>query len=136
MRTLAAFLTGSALILCLACGGAAPSTATPADAKKFLDDVNDTMLRLGVEQSQAGWVQQNFITDDTEALAARTNQRAIDTVARFAKQATKYDHVEVPADQRRQLNLLKLSLVMATPDNPMEAEELTKIMARLEEREG
>src|SRR5437763_5935490 len=121
MRTFLACLAGSTLLLVLGCrGGAPPTTSTAADAKKFLDEVNDTMLRLGVEQNQAGWVQQNFITDDTEALSARANQRFIDTVARFAKQATRYDHVEVPADQRRQLNLLKLSLVMATPADAKE----------------
>src|SRR6185295_12880680 len=132
MRTLLAALTTSALAVALACGGSTPSPPTAADAKKFLETVNDTMNRLGVEQNQAGWVQQNFITDDTEALAARVNQRYIDAVARFAKDATKYDKVDVPADERRQLNLLKLSLVMATPANPKEAEELTTIMARLE----
>jgi peptidyl-dipeptidase A len=136
MRTLLACLTASAVVLAVGCGGAAPPTPTAADARKFLDDVNDTMHRLGVEQSQSGWVQQNFITDDTEALAARVNQRYIDAVARYAKQATKYDRVDLPADQRRQLNLLKLSLVMATPDNPKEAEELTTIMARLEATYG
>ena len=40
----------------------------------------------------------------------------------------------MPADQRRQLDLLKLSLVMATPADPKEAEELTKIVARLRRR--
>jgi peptidyl-dipeptidase A len=134
MRTLLAALTASALAL--GCGAPTPSTPTAADAKQFLETVNDTMHRLGVEQNQSGWVQQNFITDDTEALSARVNQRYIDTIARFAKDATKYDKVDVPADQRRQLNLLKLSLVMATPQNPKEAEELTKIMARLEATYG
>ena len=57
----------------------------------------------------------NFITDDTEALSALANRRYIDAVARFAKGATAFDKVTVPADQRRQLNLLKLSLVMARP---------------------
>src|SRR5262245_42187414 len=112
MRTCLAALTCSTLILA-ACGRAAEPAPTPADAKKFLDEVNDAALRLTVEQGEAGWVQQNFITDDTEALAARTNQRVIDALARFAKQSTKYDKVEVPADERRQLNLLKVSLVMA-----------------------
>ena len=135
MRTLLAFLILSTLILALACGGR-PSTATPADARTFLDGVNDTMRRLGIEQNQSGWVQQNFITDDTEAIAARSNQRYIEAVTRFAKDATKFDKIEVPADARRQLNLLKLSLVMATPGDPKEAEELTKIMARLEATYG
>ena len=121
----------------LAGGCSGPSTGsgtaapTAADAKTFLDTVNDTIYRLGVAQGQAGWVQQTYITDDTEGLNARTNQEFIDAVARFAKDATRYDKVEVPADQRRQLNLLKLSLVMVTPANPKEAEELTRIAAKL-----
>ena len=68
--------------------------STAADAKTFLDTVNDTMKRLGIEQSRAGWVQQTFITDDTEALSARANQLAIDAAARFAKDAVKFDKVE------------------------------------------
>ena len=136
MRILIRCLAASTLTLAVGCRGPASAPSTAADAARFVETVNDTMLRLGVEQSQSGWVQQNFITDDTEALAAHANQRYIETIARFAKEATRFDRVDVPADQRRQLNLLKLSLVMATPDNPKEAEELTKIMARLEAAYG
>jgi peptidyl-dipeptidase A len=132
MRILTSTISAVALSAALGCRSASAPAPTPADAAAFLGTVSETMLRLGVEQGQSGWVQQNFITDDTEALAARVNQRFIDTIARFAKEATKYDSVEVSADQRRQLNLLKLSLVMATPSDPKEAEELTTIMARLE----
>ena len=119
---------------CAGSGSGAPPT--PADAKAFLDGVNDSMKRLGIEQSRAGWVQQNFITDDTEALAARASQLAIDAAARFAKDAVRFDKVDVPTDQRRQLNLLKVGLVMATPSDPKESEELTKTMARLESAYG
>jgi len=126
--------------ICATAFGCAQNTsspaATPADAKAFLDTVNATVKTLGVEQGRAGWVQQTFITDDTEAIAARANQAFIDAIARFAKDATKYDTVQVPADQRRQLNLLKVSLVMVTPANPKESDELTKIMARLESTYG
>ena len=37
----------------------------------------------------------------------------------------------VSADERRQLNLLKVSLVMAAPADPKESEELTRIAANL-----
>src|SRR5206468_2219660 len=47
-----------------------------------------------------------------------------------------FDKVEVAPDERRRLNLLKLSLVMVTPSDPKEAEELTTIMARLEATYG
>src|SRR5262245_64390689 len=89
----------------LACAGSSGAPPSAADAKTFLDTANDTMTRLGIEQGRAGWVQQTFITDDTEAIAARANQVAIDAAARFAKDAVKFDKVDVPADQRRQLLL-------------------------------
>src|SRR5437899_4188656 len=116
--------------------GAAAAPPTAAEAKQFLDGVNDSMKRLLVEQNQAGWVQQNFITDDTEAIQARVNQRVTDAIAKYAKEAARFDKVDVPADQRRQLNLLKLSLVMVTPADPKEGEELTTIMAKLESTYG
>ena len=121
---------------CVKRESAAAAAPTAADAKMFLSDVNDSMKRLQIEQNQAGWVQQNFITDDTEALQARVNQRATDAIAKYAKEAARFDKVDVPADERRQLNLLKLALVMVTPSDPKEGEELTTIMARLESTYG
>src|ERR671939_1984355 len=100
-------------VLAASCARGRSADPTAADAKTFLDNANQTTLKLGVEASQAGWVQQTFITDDTEAIAARANQRANEAGARFAKEATKFDRLEVSEDQRRQLNLLKVSLVLA-----------------------
>src|SRR6185312_13638757 len=108
----------------------------PDDALKFLADANETMKKLEIEANQAGWVQQNFITEDTEAIEARVNQLVTDAIAKFAKDAVKYDKVTLPADQRRQLDLLKNALVMATPSDPKLGEELTTIMARLESTYG
>jgi peptidyl-dipeptidase A len=123
-----------------ACGPHASSSAsggtTPADASAFLATANETTLRLGVEQSQAEWVQQTYITDDTEAIAARASQAANEAGVRFAKEATRYDRVEVRPDQRRQLTVLKTSLVLAPPSDPKESDELSKIMARLQSAYG
>src|SRR6476646_7365986 len=106
-----------ALLVVLAASSCAKSAAGPttADAKAFLDNVNQTTLKLGIEQGRAGWVQQTYITDDTEALSARATQAAVDAGVRFAKESKKYDGIDVPADQRRELTLLKTSLVLATP---------------------
>jgi peptidyl-dipeptidase A len=116
--------------------GASSSAPTAADAKAFLATVNETTLKLGIEANRAGWVQQTYITDDTEALAARTNQAANDAGARFAKEATKFDHVDVPPTERRELTVLKTALVVASPSDPKESDELSKIMARLESMYG
>jgi peptidyl-dipeptidase A len=137
MKVSALALLAVAGAVAISCSKAASSSSvTPADAKAFLDTANETTLKLGIQQSQAGWVQQTYITDDTEALAAHANQIANDAGARFAKDATKYDKLDVPADQRRQLTLLKTSLVLASPSDPRESDELSKIMARLESTYG
>ena len=47
--------------------------------------VNDDLTRLYVANAQTGWVAQNFITDDTEVLAAEANQAANDAGVRFAQ---------------------------------------------------
>src|ERR1041384_4527975 len=75
-----------------------PAVSDQADVKTFLDNVNQTTLKLGIEQGRAGWVQQTYITDDTEALSARATQAAVDAGVRFAKASKKYDGIEVPAD--------------------------------------
>src|SRR4029079_14786352 len=110
MKTL---LAGAVVVIALgtlACTRNEPAAEpTAADAKAFLDNVNQTMLKLGVEATQAAWVQQNFITDDTDALAARANQRYIDAIARFVKDAPRFDKLQLPEDQRRALNVLKTS---------------------------
>jgi peptidyl-dipeptidase A len=118
------------------CGDSSPQTPSASDVTTFLETVNSTMGRLGIEQARGGWVQQNFITDDTEAISARANREYSEAVARFAKDATRFDKVEAPPDARRQLNLLKLSLVLATPSDTAKAEELTGIAARLSSTYG
>src|SRR5262245_61459113 len=102
---------------CAATGSSGNSTPTAADAKKFMDDVNETSFKLALEASQAGWVSETYITDDTSALNARSNQRLIDKMAQYAKEAVRFDKLDLAPDLRRSLNLLKVALVMATPSN-------------------
>ena len=111
---------------------AAPASASAEDARKFLAAVNETILKLGTAAGQAGWVSSTYITPDTEAINARTNQQYIEAIAKYAKEATRFDHVELSADERRQMNLLKLALVIVTPSDPKKAEELTRIAASME----
>jgi peptidyl-dipeptidase A len=127
------------IVACAAAAGCArPSSSGPSTvgAKTFLDNVNATTLKLGIEQGRGGWVQQTFITDDTEAIAARASQAANEAGVRFAKESTTYDKADVPADERRQLTVLKTSLVLAPPSDAKESDELAKIMARLESAYG
>ena len=137
MRSLTfAFVVSVVVSGCATRGSSTNSTPTAADAKKFMDDVNDTTFKLAWEASQAGWVSETYITDDTSALNAKANQRLIDKTAQYAKEAVRFDNVEVAPELRRALNILKVSLVMATPSDSKEGEELTRIAANLDATYG
>jgi peptidyl-dipeptidase A len=135
-RTLAAAFVLFASTMAGACSSPGEQTPSADEARPFVDHVNDEMLRLGIADNQAGWVAQNFITQDTEAIDARQSKEYSSTIAGFAKASTRFDTVDVPSDVRRELDLLKLALVMATPANEADADDLTKIMARLEATYG
>ena len=81
---------------------------------------------------RADWVKSTYITDDTEAVAAKLDERAIAATVDFAKQATRFDGLTLDPVTARKLKLLKLSLTIATPADPKESEELTRIVAGME----
>jgi peptidyl-dipeptidase A len=128
-------ITIAVLAAVVACRGSSASAGDQNPAA-FLKDANDKVLRLGNEAQQAAWVQQTFITPDTEAIAARATEAFMTTVTDFAKRASRYDNQPLPADQRRQMTVLKNGLTMAAPSEPKEAEELARLAASMESAYG
>jgi peptidyl-dipeptidase A len=111
---------------------AAKRAPTAEEARQFVEGAEAQLLALAIEQQRAEWVKSTYITDDTEALAARANQRLSETTVQYAKQATRFDGLQLPADVKRKLALLKLSITLPAPSDPKESEELTQIVARME----
>lgn len=124
------------VIRSLTLGLAAALTLTAADpadeARRFIDRAEQQLLTLSIESGRADWVKSTYITDDTEALAARADERAINAGVEFAKGAAKFRDAKLPEDLQRKLNLLRLSLTVATPADPRESEELTQIVSSME----
>ena len=134
MRTLTSrIILAGALALLAGCSQSKPSAD---DAKKFIDSAEVKLNDLGVEAAKASWVQENFITDDTEALSAASGQRAGDEAVRLAKQAKQFDGLTLPADQARKLNLMKIGFTLAPPSDPKESAEASKIAASLDATYG
>lgn len=111
---------------------AARAQATAEEARKFVAEAERRLAELGVKLNQASWVQSNFITDDTEALAAEANKNYITAATEMAEAAKRFDGLQLPYDTTRKLKLLKLALVLPAPSNPAERDELTKIAVSLE----
>src|SRR3954447_26341194 len=111
---------------------AADPKPTPEDARKWIDDVEQKLLVLGVDAGRADWVRSTYIIDDTEALAARMDERAINATVQYAKDSTKFDGLKLDPATARKIKLLKLSLTIATPSDPKESEDLTRIVSSME----
>jgi peptidyl-dipeptidase A len=105
---------------------------TAAEAEKFIGEVETKLFALSADASRAGWVQSTYITDDTEILAAQASERLISATARWAKEAARFDGVKLSPELARKIRLLKLALTLAAPEDPKEAEELTRITAAME----
>lgn len=125
-----------AIIALAACGNdsAAPSQPklTAADAAQFLADAQADLQQLQLPAVQAAWVYQNFITEDSAALSAHLGEKLSSAAVRYAVEAAKFNNVEVDADTRRQLELLKQSLTLPAPADPAKSAELAQIGAELD----
>jgi peptidyl-dipeptidase A len=100
--------------------------------RAFIDEVEEALLASAKETERMKWVNETFITDDTEALSAKAEERDINLTVGFAKKSTQFDKVSMPADVARKMKLLKLSLTIATPANSKEGEELTRITSSMQ----
>jgi peptidyl-dipeptidase A len=97
-----------------------------------MDEVERTLLDLSTFSNRADWIKSTYITEDTEAVAAREDERTIAATVAFAKRATRFDKLALPPDLARKMKLLKLSLTLATPADPKESAELTEITSAME----
>ena len=107
-------------------------TGNKEEAERFLADAEKRLLDLNIKAARADWVKSTFITDDTEALAAAANETVIAATTELAEQSRRYENVDLSAEGKRKLKLLKLALTLPAPKDPAERAEITKLTASME----
>lgn len=124
-------IAGAITIACQRSGNeAAPPTAQ--EAHQFIEAAEKRLETLGKKASRAGWVQNNFITVDTQKIAADAQSDFAAAVSELARGARRFEGLELPSSDARKLKLLKLQLSAPAPDNAAEREELSSVSASLE----
>lgn len=88
---------------------------TAADAHKFLQQTEAKFDKLNVDSARADWVGSNFITDDTEAIAAYFGELQLDASGQAALAARRFNNLKLPEADARKLKLLQLSLMLSDP---------------------
>jgi peptidyl-dipeptidase A len=113
-----------------AADAASPATAEAAVA--FVADAETRLAALSEEAARIQWTRATNITHDTMWLESRINAEYTELQVELANGAARFNDVQVPADVRRKLNLLRLGIVLPAPNRPGAATELAEITTRLD----
>jgi peptidyl-dipeptidase A len=111
---------------------AAAPAPTVANAQSFMNRAEAELLKMGTLQQRATWIQETYITDDSELLAASENDRVIARTTELINEGKRFESLNLPQDLRRKFLLLKLSLSMPAPKDAKLREELTQVAASLD----
>jgi peptidyl-dipeptidase A len=107
------------------------TAVTVKDLETFLKAANERLNDLSVKYNQAQWVQETYITDDTEAVAAAMNENYLQAISDLAAEAKRFDNLQASPELTRQLKLLKLLVAAPAPNDPRERAELARLGAWL-----
>src|SRR5579863_10493845 len=119
-------------LLLFVIGAQAASKPTVADAEQFINQAEARLNDIEVKAARASWVQENFITDDTEALSADGQDQLTAATTELIEQAKRFDGLSLPPELARKFKLLRLSLTAPAPKDAALRKEMTQIGASLD----
>ncbi|MGH9750982.1 MAG: M2 family metallopeptidase [Candidatus Polarisedimenticolia bacterium] len=110
----------------------AGAKATVAEARAFIEAVEKHLHEIGIRGARADWVQLNFITVDTEQIAAEAKKELAAAVTDYALKSRRFDGLALPDDVARKFKILKQGVEAPAPTDPAEQTELTELGASME----
>jgi peptidyl-dipeptidase A len=106
--------------------------ANAPDAVAFVAEAEKELARLGQVSERMTWVLRNFITEDTELLAAKAAEKHTAAQVEFAARAVDFIQLEgLDYDTRRKLNMLRSGIAVPAPRDADKTAEQAEIGARL-----
>jgi peptidyl-dipeptidase A len=118
---------------------AEPASAAPTaeDARAFVAQAEKELGDFSLINNRAQWVNNTYITDDTDALAAYFGTIGTEMSVKYAAGAARFNDVAgLDFDTRRKLDILRGGLVLPAPTTPGAAAELNTIATRLNSTYG
>jgi len=109
---------------------------TAEDARHFVEAAENRLLPLWIAAQRSSWVQETFITPDTEEMAAEADQAVKAATSELAGEARRYEGLKLPEDVARKLKLIRLSVDIPAPRDTAESTELSQINASLQSDYG
>jgi peptidyl-dipeptidase A len=95
-------------------------------------EAEENLARLGQHSERMQWVLRNFITEDTEILAARAAEQFTAAQVATASQAAQFNEASgLDYDTRRKLGMLKSGIVVPAPMDAAKTSEQSEIGSKL-----
>lgn len=110
---------------------AAPAAGKVESADEFIARVNEEIRKLAPEVTASQWLSATYITDDTQLLESKYNERYLTQLNQWIEQAKKFEGQPMTPETARAIQLLKLSTAMPAPKDPAKLAELTTIASRM-----
>ncbi len=110
---------------------------TASEAEAFIAKAEKDLFDFSVEGGRVAWINSTYITDDTDALAARYGEIGTEKAVQYALEAAKYQNVAgLSAETKRKLDILRGGLVLPAPTREGAAAELSTIATKLNSTYG
>jgi peptidyl-dipeptidase A len=110
----------------------AQNAPTLKQAKEFMQQAERRLSELSIKVNRAGWIEDNFITEDTQAMSADAQDDATAATTDLVEKAKRFEKLKMPPDLARKFHLLRLTLTAPAPKDPALRKEMTRIGASLE----
>ncbi len=135
-RAAALLLAAAWLAGCSPAGREPEPGAATEDAAAVLAGINEGLAEYVDYNETAQWVQSNFITVDTQRIAARAQERLQKFLAGAVAKTEGFDPDELDPATARAFAKLRLWSAQPAPDDDAKRRELATIAGRLEGRYG
>ena len=115
-----------------AVGAAAPSgEATIEDARAFIAAAEAELREFGEYGARIAWVQNNFITFDTNWLLQRMGAEGTEMAVRLATETARFNHLDLPATLERKMGVLRAGITLPAPNDADAAARLSELTTRM-----
>ena len=123
--------------LALAVALAAPATAQSADPSVTVAGKEAQLEAQAIDDARVQWVNATFITDDTDAIAAKSSAQLNTLAVKMTLEAAKLRQSPgLQPDTLRKIDLLRTGLPLAAPTTPGAADELAGLVTKMSSNYG
>ena len=126
MRTLLVCATVAA-----AAAPALAKRATPAEAKKWAADLDPQLRAVYVKQATSDWINQNFITDDTERASTTATDELLAAQLKAIRESRRFDGLKLDPDTARKIYLLRSTQSLIAPADPALRAEASGLVTKM-----